>query len=208
MKKTTHMLGLFATSITLLFTGAHTASAAEVDLGPLKPLIGTWKTQDVGVDVAPGKIDSTVGKGGAAVEPFYEVRTFEVAADATNASDQNLIAVYYKQEVFRKKDDVKFHDQRGYLIYDKEKQMVYNTFCIPRATCVVAEGKAGSKMTLEAPQRGIAESTFMHDNATTQAFSMTINIEPDTLTYSQNTKVSIYGKDYPHTDSAILKKVM
>ncbi|SEG81054.1 heme-binding beta-barrel domain-containing protein [Marinobacterium lutimaris] len=208
MKKTTRVLTLIATSLSLALPMVQSASAAEVDLGPLAPLIGTWKTQDTGVDVAPGKADSTVGKGAPAVEPFYEVRTFEVAADATNASDQNLIAVYYKQEVFRKKDDVKFHDQRGYLIYDKDKQMVYNSFCIPRATCVVAEGQAGDKMTLTAPQSGIAESSYMNDNATTQAFSMTMNIGADTLTYSQNTKLSIYGKDFPHTDSAILKKVM
>ena len=208
MKKSSRMLALVTTSLSLLLPVAHTASAAEMDLGPLKPLIGTWKSQESGVDVAPGKAGSAAGKGASAVEPYYEVRTFEVAADAVNASSQNLVAVYYKQEVFREKDDVKFHDQRGYLIYDKENQVVYNTFCIPRATCVVAEGKAAAKMTLNSAQKGIAESSFMTENATTESFSMTMDIGEDTFTYTQNTNLNIYGKEFPHTDSATLKKVL
>lgn len=202
------MLALVTTSLSLLLPVAHSASAAEMDLGPLKPLIGTWKSQASGVDVAPGKTGSAAGQGAAAVEPFYEVRTFEVAADAVNASSQNLVAVYYKQEVFREKDDVKFHDQRGYLIYDKENQVVYNTFCIPRATCVVAEGKAAAKMTLNSAKKGIAESSFMAENASTESFSMTMDIGDDTFTYTQNTNLNIYGQKFPHTDGATLKKVL
>ncbi len=195
------------TTLSLSLALPQTALAQDLDLGPLAPLIGKWKTVEPGVDVAPGRTDSTVGEGSPAVEPFYEIRTFEVAADAVNASDQYLVAIYYKQEVFRKRDDAKFHDQRGYLIYDKKNNMVYNSYCVPRAVCVVAEGKADSKMTLTAPQRGIAESSYMSKKATTTSFSMTIDISPDTFTYTQTTGLKIYGKDFPHTDSATLKKL-
>ncbi|MBA4502836.1 heme-binding beta-barrel domain-containing protein [Marinobacterium marinum] len=208
MKKTDRIFACVAASLSLLWPVANHAVAAEMDLGPLEPLIGTWKTEASGVDVAPGKEGSAVGKGVSAVEPFYEIRTFEAVADAVNASSQNLVAVYYKQEVFREKDDVKFHDQRGYLIYDKENQMVYNTFCIPRAACVVAEGEAAAKMTLTSAPRGVAESSFMTENATTESFSMTMDIGENTLTYSQNTQLNIYGQAFPHTDSATLKKVL
>ncbi|WP_339674043.1 heme-binding beta-barrel domain-containing protein [Dasania marina] len=202
-KITTSLFITLALSLTL----PQTALAKDFDLGPLAPLIGKWKTVESGIDLAPGRTDSTVGEGSPAVEPFYEIRTFEVAADAVNASDQYLVAIYYKQEVFRKRDDAKFHDQRGYLIYDKKNNMVYNSYCIPRAVCIVAEGKAGSKMTLTAPQRGIAESSYMNAKATTTSFSMTIDISSDTLIYSQTTGLKIYGKDFPHTDSATLKKL-
>lgn len=195
----------FLTTLSLVLP--QTILAQELDLGPLAPLIGKWKTLEPGVDVAPGRTGSIVGKGAPSAEPFYETRTFEVAADAVNASDQYLVAIYYKQEVFRKRDDAKFHDQRGYLIYDKKNQMVYNSYCVPRAVCVVAEGKAGNKMTLSTPKRSIAESSYMNKNATTKSFSMTIDISPDTLTYSQTTNLNIYGKDFPHTDSATLKKL-
>lgn len=198
---------ILLTSITLSMSFNGFAAAEEPDFGPLQPLIGSWKTVSPGVDLAPGRTDSAAGQGSQAVEPFYEVRTFEAAADAVNASDQSLVAIYYKQEVFRQRDDAKFHDQRGYLIYDKENQMVYNSYCVPRAVCVVAEGKAGKKMTLTAPDRGISESSYMNENATTQAFSMTMDIGANTLSYAQTTKLNIYGKDFIHTDAAKLKRV-
>ncbi len=197
----------FLTALSLTFALPQTVLAQKLDLGPLAPLIGKWKTVESGVDVAPGRTGSTMGEGVPSVEPFYETRTFEVAADAVNASDQYLVAVYYKQEVFRKRDNAKFHDQRGYLIYDKKNNMVYNSYCVPRAVCVVAEGKAGSKMTLTSTQRGVAESSYMNKKATTTSFSMTLDISPDTFSYSQTTNLKIYGKEFPHTDSATLKKL-
>ncbi len=209
MKTISHLPLILLTSLALPFSFAKSAAAQVTtpDFGPLQPLIGSWKSVNPGVDVAPGRTDSPVGQGGPAIEPFYEIRTFEAAADAVNASKQSLVAIYYKQEVFRQRDNAKFHDQRGYLIYDKENQMVYNSFCVPRAVCVVAEGKAGAKMTLTAPLKGIGESSFMTENATTKGFTMTLDIGADTLSYTQTTKLNIYGKELSHTDNATLKKV-
>ncbi|WP_061016606.1 heme-binding beta-barrel domain-containing protein [Vibrio splendidus] len=179
-----------------------------MDFGPLAKLVGTWKSVETGgVDISPGQEGTEVGAGGPAVTPFYEVMTFEVAADATNASDQYLVALYYKQEVFRKADDSKFHDQRGYFIYDQKNQIVYNSYCVPRTTCVTAEGPAGDTMTLVSSKRGIAESEYMTDNATTTGFTMNISISDDTLTYSQTTGLEIYDNAFAHTDSSTLVKV-
>ena len=179
-----------------------------MDFGPLAKLVGTWKSVETGgVDISPGQEGTEVGAGGPAITPFYEVMTFEVAADATNASDQYLVALYYKQEVFRKADDSKFHDQRGYFIYDQKNQVVYNSYCVPRTTCVTAEGPAGDTMTLVASKRGIAESEYMTDNATTTGFTMNISISDDTLTYSQTTGLEIYDNAFAHTDSSTLVKV-
>ena len=160
-----------------------------------------------GVDTAPAQVGSKVGKGGIAVETYYETFTFEPAADATNASEQYLTALYYKQEVFRKRDNGKFHDQRGYLIYDKKNQIVYNSYCIPRAVCVVAEGKAGKVMTFKTSNKGVAESQFMTQKDSTSNFMMTLDMsEKDTLKYSQVTSLSVYGKSFNHTDSGTLKR--
>lgn len=179
-----------------------------MDFGPLAQLVGTWESVEAGgVDVAPAKEGSGQEAGAPAVTPFFEKITFEVAADAENASDQYLVALYYKQEVFRKVDGSKFHDQRGYFIYDAKNQMVYNSFCVPRTTCVTAEGTAGNKMTLVAPERGFAESSYMTEKASTTGFSMNINIEGNKLTYSQNTLLDIYGKSLSHTDGSTLIKV-
>ncbi|WP_047046788.1 heme-binding beta-barrel domain-containing protein [Vibrio mexicanus] len=207
MKKKT----LLAVSLSALVSSTAFADSNIIDgmdFGPLAKLVGTWSSVEAGgVDIAPGQEGSAVGKGGPAVTPFYETITFEVAADAVNASDQTLVALYYKQEVFRKVDDSKFHDQRGYFIYDAENQIVYNSFCVPRTTCVTAEGKAGDEMTLVASERGIAESNYMTENASTTSFTMNIQISEDTLTYTQSTGLDIYGNQFAHTDSSTLQKV-
>ncbi|MFQ0815425.1 hypothetical protein AVM02_06090 [Brucella anthropi] len=179
-----------------------------LDFGPLAKLVGTWKTAEPGgTDVAPGKDGSDVGKGGTAVEPYYEVMTFEPAADATNASDQYLAAMYYKHEVFRVRDNGKFHDQRGYLTYDKKNNTVYNTFCIPRAVCVVAEGPAGETMSLETKGNGVAESDYMSKNDKTMKFSFDIDLSGDQLQYTQVTSLQVYGEPFEHVDTSTLEKV-
>jgi len=208
MKTTT--MKLAAGSLIAMAALAHAGDAvsAGLDLGPLAKLQGTWKSVGAGgVDIAPGQANSTVGKGQPAVSPFYEVITFEPAADATNASDQYVAAMYYKQEVFRKSDNQKFHDQRGYLIYDKKNSKVYNSFCVPRAVCVVAEGEAGEKMTLKSSPNGISESAYMGKHGQTTGFTMTLDISGDELKYSQTTGLRIYGKTFEHVDSGALEKV-
>ncbi|MNH06897.1 hypothetical protein D3C79_662760 [compost metagenome] len=180
-----------------------------LDFGPLASLAGTWKSVEAGgVDVAPGQEGSKAGKGGPAVEPYYEVMTFEPAADAKNASDQYLVAMYYKQEVFRKRDNGKFHDQRGYLIYDKKNQVVYNSYCIPRAVCVVIEGKAGNKIDFKTGKRSLAESDYMSANGTTTDLVMSLDFtEKDMLKYTQTTSLNIYGNPFSHTDSGSLTRI-
>jgi hypothetical protein len=199
------IIGLFAGAILSTSVMAKESTVINgMDFGPLAQLVGTWKTVEVGgVDVAPDQIK----KGEDATTPFYEVITFEVAADATNANKQHLNAIYYKQEVFRKSDGSKFHDERGYFIYDKANKMVYNSFCVPRATCISAEGKASNSMILEAKNNGVAESEFMSKNASTTNFTRTIEVEGDTLQYGQTIGLDIYGKKMIHTDTSTLKKV-
>jgi hypothetical protein len=198
----------------LLCTQAIAATAGTdtvidgVDYGPLATLAGTWKSSTTGgVDVAPGGAGSNVGKGGVAVEPFYETIPFTPAGDATNASDQHLAAMFYHQQVFRKRDNKQFHDQIGYLIYDKANQIVYDSFCIPRAVCVVAEGKPGPTMTLTAQGSGIAQSGYMVKNDTTKSFTISYEISGNTLKYKQVTELRVYGKPFSHVDSGTLVKV-
>ncbi|MDH6153395.1 MULTISPECIES: FABP family protein [Paraburkholderia] len=112
----------------------------------------------------------------------------------------------YTLQVFRKRDNKQFHDQRGYLIYDKKKQIVYDSFCIPRAVCVVAEGKAGNKMTLTSQSKGIAESQYMAKNDATSVFSITFDLTGDTLRYLQKTQLHVYGKSFTHVESSALSK--
>ena len=108
------------------------------DYGPLAPLIGTWKTvPSTGRDVAPGQTGSDVGKGGKAVSPFYEIITITPNIPETNHSDENLISVFYHQVVYRTTNNHHFHDQIGYLSWDKTNNLVYDTSCVPRGAFVL-----------------------------------------------------------------------
>ncbi|MDA0107381.1 heme-binding beta-barrel domain-containing protein [Vibrio sp. La 4.2.2] len=206
--KSTAVLSLSAILLAPISAMADHTVIDGMDFGPLAQLVGTWKSvESGGVDISPARSGTEQGKGAPAITPFYETMTFEVAADAVNASEQTLVALYYKQEVFRKADDTKFHDQRGYFIYDQENQIVYNSFCVPRTTCVTAEGAAGNDMTLVMSERGVAESNFMKEKASTTGFTMNIKVDGDTLTYSQSTILSIYDGEFAHTDSSVLERV-
>jgi hypothetical protein len=188
-------------------TVAETGVIGGLDYGPLVGLIGTWKSaHNGGVDVAPGQAGSKVGKGNPAVSPYYETITYTPAGGAVNASEQHLAALYYRQQVFAKSDNKQFHDQTGYLIYDKKAQKVYDTFCIPRGVCVVAEGAPGKTMTLKTQSNGVAQTQFMLKTDRTEAFSVTFKLSRNTLKYEQTTDLQVYGKPFSHTDSDTLKK--
>lgn len=186
---------------------AGTSVIDGLDYGPLVGLIGTWKSAPTGgVDVAPGQVGSKVGKGNPAVSPYYETLTFTPAGGAVNASEQHLAALYYRQQVFRKSDHKQFHDQTGYLIYDKKNQQVYDSFCIPRGVCVVAAGAPGTTMTLKTQSKGEAETQFMLKNDDTKGFSVTYTLSGNTLKYVKKTDLQVYGKPFSHVDSSTLVK--
>ena len=195
-------------SSTTAATAAATSVIDGIDYGPLVGLIGTWKSApNGGVDVAPGQSGSTVGQGEPAVSPYYETITYTPAGGAVNASEQHLAALYYRQQVFTKSDNKQFHDQTGYLIYDEKDQKVYDTFCIPRGVCVVAEGAPGTTMTLKTQSKaGVAQTQFMLKTDRTEAFSITFKLSGGTLKYHQTTDLKVYGKSFSHTDSDTLTK--
>jgi len=193
-------------------TVAETCVIGGLDYGPLCGLIGTWKSAPPGgVDVAPGQAGTKVGQGNPATSPYYETITYTPAGGAVNASEQHLAALYYRQQVFAKSDNKQFHDQTGYLIYDKSAQMVYDTFCIPRGVCVVAESAPGATMTLKTmtlktQSNGVAQTEYMLKNDLTESFSITFELSGNTLKYKQTTDLYVYGNPFSHTDSDTLKK--
>ena len=190
-------------------TGPVVINGQVQDYGPLAQLIGTWETVNPnGLDVAPGQAGTSVGAGGRAVSPFYEIITFKPSIPITNDSVENVVSLSYHEAVYRRTNHHWFHDQRGYLIYDKQTNTVYNTFCLPRTVCVVAEGKAGkNKMTLTATAAGIAQAPFMLANDKTLGFSITYDLSPDILHFTETTDLFVYGKPFSHVDSDTLHKI-
>jgi hypothetical protein len=183
--------------------------AAFADGNPLSRLIGTWEG-DAGIDIAPGRLNLPQPAGTPVSSPYYERIEFSEGAGATNASVQDLVTIRYHQMVFRKSDHQQFHDQIGYWIWDKKNNMVYDSFCIPRAVCAVAEGTLSKpdQISLQTVPGNIGQSQFMTKNARTDSFSMMLKFNDDgTISYSQRTDVFIYGKQFAHIDADSLKRV-
>jgi hypothetical protein len=178
------------------------------DYGPLTALIGTWKTgPSTGVDVAPGQTGSDDGKGAKAVSPFYEIITITPNIPDTNNSAQPLISVFYHQAIYRTTNKHLFHDQIGYLTYDKTNNLVYDTSCVPRAVCFVAEGRPGNTMILTTKSQGISQTQYMVHNDSTNAIKITLALSGNTLKYKYETHLFVYGKRFDHTDEDTLTKV-
>lgn len=183
-----------------------------VNYGPLAALIGVWKG-DKGVDRAPEP-------DGEERSPYYEVLTFEAAGDVTNAEEQTLSIVHYKQVVSRKSNDEVFHHQVGYWLWDPADDTIVETFTIPRAVAVVAGGKLGQPDNLQdelvfdvaadaaSREFGIVQAPFMYNKAKTTAFTHTMTVKGDEMRYSETTVLDIYDKtSYDHKDVNTLQRV-
>jgi len=182
------------------------------DYGPLAVLVGVWQG-DKGVDRSPES-------DGEERNPYYEVISFETAGDVTNAEEQTLSVVRYHQVVSRKSNDEVFHDQVGYWLWDPADNTIVETFTIPRGVAVVAGGTLSSPASLDeelvfsvtaeagADEFGIAQAAFMFRQARTIAFSHTLTVHGDTMTYSESTVLDIYDKkSFDHSDVNTLRRV-
>jgi hypothetical protein len=185
---------------------AHAQDNTAIN-NPLTKLIGVWEG-DKGVDVAPAQKKTGLPPGSPAVSPYFEKIVISEGGGATNASEQDLVTVSYRQQVFRKSDNKIFHDQVGFWIWDKKNNTILDSFCIPRAICTTAEGKLIQPDVFNVQTHdAFAESSFLKKNAKTTDFSIELKFNPDgTLTYTQKTSLEIYGKKFTHVDSDTLKK--
>ncbi len=176
----------------------------EIDYGPLACLIGEWRGDD-GMDVSPED-------DGPDENPYYETIIFEACGDVDNVGTQFLSIVRYHQVVSRKSNDKVFHNETGYLTWDKDAASVTQSFSIPRGVTVVASGTGelvdgGALIKVAADESMISQTSFMQDNARTFGFTHEISVKGDVLSYKETTMVDIYGGEFEHTDENRLKRV-
>lgn len=180
-----------------------------VDYGPLHQLIGSWRGEK-GLDVAPEP-------DGEDKHAYYDEITITPSGAAQNAEEQNLVCVKYHQVVRKRNNGKVFHDQVGHWIYEPATGMIVHSLSIPRAVCVLAGGKLEQNgdetifavsATAGSDDFGIVQSPFMLEKAKTTAFSMTLKISGDALSYEETTSLDIYGRQFEHTDGCELMRVV
>ncbi|MEM7365608.1 MAG: heme-binding beta-barrel domain-containing protein [Pseudomonadota bacterium] len=174
---------------------------SAIDFGPLEQLIGDWQG-DRGKDVSPAE-----GEAGHVDADYRERLLVDVVGDVTNAGTQTLAVVRYHQVVTRLSDGEVFHDEMGYYHYDAATGLLSCTFCIPRGVAVHAAGipeqsAEGWRVVLK--HVGIAQSSFMAEEASTRGFERHLQVAGKEVRYRQQIDLGIYGRVFEHSDENTL----
>ncbi|TQV72296.1 DUF1794 domain-containing protein [Aliikangiella marina] len=179
------------------------------DFGPFTGLIGRWYGE-TGKDVSPEEDGSTE------LNDYQETLTFEAIEDVDNAEEQELVVVRYEQVVIRIRDGKMIHNESGYYSWDAKQSLLMKSFSIPRGVSVVAGGKVVNSsddilFSVSASNQSqdwrIAESPFMQQKAKTLSYDFILRLSGDTLSYSQQILLDIYGNEFQHSDENQLKRV-
>jgi hypothetical protein len=178
------------------------------NLGPLMRLAGRWEGRK-GVDLNP-KAD------GPERREFIERVRFEPIDPQANGP-QLLYGLRYHIHINTEEEDITFHDQVGYWLYEPATGLVLQTLTIPRGQSLLAKGRAsddGRTLVVEAvrgsTENGIVSTAFLEHAFRTEAYRLTISFEDDgSWSYVSDTTLMVRGQAEPflHTDRNRLTKV-
>jgi len=178
------------------------------NLGPLRRLAGTWESAD-GHDINP-KAD------GPEHRDYVERMEFQPIDPQANGP-QLFYGLRYHVHINTPDEDITFHDQVGHWLWEPATGLVLQSLSIPRGQAALAAGQAApadDRLVLTAERGrtdyGIISTTFLEHAFTTDRYRIELTFNPDgTLSYVQETTLSVRGQDKPftHRDTNRLKKI-
>jgi hypothetical protein len=178
------------------------------NLGPLRRLAGTWEGMK-GVDLNP-KAD------GPERREFRERIIFEPIDPQANGP-QLFYGLRYHIHINTPEEDITFHDQVGYWLWEPATGLVLQTIAIPRGQVAIASGQAtpdAATLVLTATrgetEYGICSAAFLEYAFRTDSYRIEILFEEDgSWRYTINTVLSVRGQPQPfqHRDENQLVKV-
>lgn len=178
------------------------------NLGPLRRLAGIWEGQR-GVDINP-KAD------GPETRPYYERIELQPIDPQANGP-QLFYGLRYHQHVNTREEEISFHDQVGYWLYEVSTGLIIQTLAIPRGQIAIASGHAEPdakrlvvKATRGETEYGICSTTFLDLAFRTDAYQLTIDFHDDgSWSYVSDTTLVVKGRDEPflHRDRNRLVKI-
>jgi len=178
------------------------------NLGPLRRLAGTWEGVR-GVDVNP-KAD------GPEQREYFE-RIVMQPIDPQANGPQLFYGLRYHQHVNTREEDITFHDQVGYWLWEPATGLVLQTVSIPRGQVAIAAGHAepdARKLVLSAErgqtEYGICSTTFLELAFRTDSYRIEVDFHDDgSWSYVQDTMLMVRGRDtlFEHRDRNRLIKV-
>jgi hypothetical protein len=178
------------------------------NLGPLRRLAGIWEGQR-GVDINP-KAD------GPETRQYYE-RIEMQPIDPQANGPQLFYGLRYHLHVNTREEDIAFHDQVGYWLYEAATGLILQTLAIPRGQIAIAAGHAepdAKKLVLKATRGqtdyGICSTTFLELAFRTDSYQITVDFHDDgSWSYVSDTTLIVKGQDEPflHRDRNTLTKI-
>jgi hypothetical protein len=178
------------------------------NLGPLSRLAGTWE--------APKGMDINPKAAGPEHRQFIEHIDFQPIDPQTNGP-QLLYGMRYHIHINTAEEDITFHEQVGYWLWEPATGLVMQTLAIPRGQVALASGHASPgdnrlRLTAERGQTeyGICSTAFLEYAFRTDRYQIEITFNPDgTWNYVIETTLTVHGESTPfiHRDQNTLKKI-
>ena len=178
------------------------------NLGPLRRLAGIWEGQR-GVDINP-KAD------GPETRQYYE-RIEMQPIDPQANGPQLFYGLRYHVHINTPEEDIAFHDQVGYWLYEAATGLILQTLAIPRGQIAIAAGHAApdaKRLVVKAErgqtEYGICSTTFLELAFRTDAYQLTVDFHDDgSWSYVSDTTLMVKGQSEPflHRDRNRLVKV-
>jgi hypothetical protein len=178
------------------------------NLGPLTRLAGRWEALK-GVDVAPKA-------AGPEQRVFIEKIAFD-AIDPQSNGPQTLYGLRYHIHITTREEDITFHDQVGYWLWEPKTGLVMQTLAIPRGQVLLASGQAkpgDDTLTLTATrgatEYGVCSTAFLEYGFRTDSYALDLTFHgDDAWSYDIRTMLTVHGQAAPfeHHDRNTLKRV-
>ena len=175
-------------------------------LGPLTPLVGEWEG-NVGVDLSYHNDDDVTAE-----TSYFERAWFHPIPRQENGK-QHLDGLNYKMTAWRHGEEAMepFHDEVGYLLWDKEHGQVLRAVVFGRGIAILAGSSAGPRdreihfnATPGAPDYGIAQNKYLLERAELRDFKSSFTFHDDgSFSYTSELVLKLAalgGKEMRHTD--------
>jgi len=180
-------------------------------LGPLTALVGYWEG-DVGVDSSYHNKDDETSETG-----YFEKAWFRPIPVVENG-EQAMQGLNYEMTAWRHGEEAMdpFHDEVGYLLWEKSTRQVMRCFAVPRGIAILAGGTADARdksltFTAEPGELayGLCQNKRLLERARLGTFTSTFTFnDDDNFTYVSDLvlKLAATGAEMHHTDTNTLHR--
>ncbi len=182
-------------------------------LGPLTPFVGDWEG-DVGIDLSYHNKDDETSE-----TSYFEKAWFHPIPMQENGKQQ-LEGLKYGMVAWRHGEEAMepFHDEVGYLLWDKVNGQVMRVVVFGRGIAILAGSDAGPhdrtlhfKAAPGDPNYGILQNKYLSERAELRSFESNFYFHEDgTMSYTSDLVLKLAaqgGKEMHHTDRNTLHRV-